>query len=108
MAPCRVQNRTNSRIRRQNTPIPIPYLYVQARGHDYTAYGPDGVDTQEDILELFDKVNTQIHAKEYHDAFDTLLTIDKTVNTARIKEGFDIPKQQEVYNPNKVATEKSA
>ena len=83
-------------------------LYVQARDHDYSAYGEKGINTQEDILELFDKVNDQIHTKNYREAFNTLLTIDKTVNTARIKEGFDIPRQQEIYNPNKVATEKSA
>ena len=81
-------------------------LYVQARDHDYTSYGPEGIEEHKDVLDLFNEVDKHIKHKEFEKAFNKLLKIDTTTNTARIKEGFDIPKQTERFNPNKISTEK--
>ena len=80
-------------------------LYIDTRNHTWEAYGKEGVDSEEDIRNLFDEVDELLNNNEESKAIEKLELLDRIINYGRIKEGFDIPKQTQSYNPNHVSTE---
>jgi len=80
-------------------------LYIQVRSHVWSSYGYNEVKSEEDIKEEFEKANKLIKKSQYNEAFEILENIDRIVNYARIKEGFDIPNQVSKFDPSQMATD---